>query len=62
MDVTHNIVLPECWAKGLIPRVYSVLRHDRIAVAPPLIATQEEVDKGLDILYEVIAGLKDIKI
>jgi putrescine aminotransferase len=61
MDVTHNIVLPKCWEKGLIPRVYSALRHDRVAVAPPLIATQKEVDKGLDILYEVIAGLKDIR-
>ena len=62
MDVTHNVVLPKCWEKGIIPRVYSALRHDRVAVAPPLIATQEEVDKGLDILYEVLAGLKDIKI
>jgi 4-aminobutyrate aminotransferase-like enzyme len=48
--------------KGLVPRIYSDRRHDRLAFAPPLIITEEEADRELDILYAVLAGLKDLKI
>jgi len=62
MDIMHNVVLPKCLEKGLLPRVYSIRRHDRIAVSPPLIITEEEMDKELDILYPILAGLRDIKV
>lgn len=62
MDIMHTVVLPKCMEKGLFVRVYSTTRHDRMAIAPPLIVTQEEVDRALDILYPILAGLKDIKV
>lgn len=62
MDVMHNVVLSKCLEAGLLPRVYSARRHDRIAFAPPLIATQAEIDKELNILHPILAGLRDIKV
>lgn len=61
-DIMHNVVLPKCLEAGIMPRVYSSIRHDRMSVAPPLIITKEELDKGLDILYPILADLKNLKL
>ena len=44
---------------GIFGRFYGF--RDMIYLSPPLIMTKEEVDKGLDALYPIMAGLKDIK-
>ena len=46
--------------KGLFLRMASIKStpSDRVAFAPPLIVTTEEVNKALDILYPLIANLK----
>ena len=46
--------------KGLFLRMADIggTPSDRIVFAPPLIATTEEVDKALDILYPLVANLK----
>lgn len=62
MDIMHTVVLPKCMERGLFVRVFSTTRHDRIAISPPLMITQEEIDTALDILYPILAGLKDIKV
>ena len=53
-DIMHNIVLPKCWEAGIMPRVYSSVRHDRMSIAPPLIITKAELDKGLDIKNDIL--------
>ena len=46
--------------KGLFLRMANIhsTPSDRIVFAPPLTITTEEVDKALDILYPLVAGLK----
>ena len=46
--------------KGLFLRVADIkgTPSDRVAFAPPLIVTTEEVNRALDILYPLIANLK----
>ena len=46
--------------KGLFLRMASIsgTPSDRIVFAPPLVITTQEVDKALDILYPIVAGLK----
>lgn len=61
IDVTGR-VLRQCLEKGLLPRLYSTYRHDRLAISPPIIISKKELDKELDILYPIIAGLKDLKV
>ena len=48
------------WEKGMYIRVSDIgsTPGDRIAFCPPLVITAEEVDKALDILYPIVAGLK----
>jgi len=62
MNVMSEVVRQQCLGKGLLPLVYSARRHDRMVVAPPLIITEAEADKALDILYPILAGLKDLKV
>ena len=57
----RSLLLERCLERGLIPRIYSERRHDRLAFAPPLVITEEEADRELDIVYSVISGLKDLK-
>ncbi len=45
---------------GLFGRFHGL--REFVSFAPPLIITKEEVDKALDIMYPIIAGLKDIKV
>lgn len=61
MDVMHNVVLQKCLESGIFLRIYGTRRHDRMSVSPPLIVTKEEVDRALDRLYPILAGLKEIK-
>ena len=56
-DIMHNVVLPKCLEAGIMPRVYSSVRHDRMSIAPPLIIKKDELDRGLDIIYDVLADL-----
>ena len=58
----RRVVLSKCYEKGLFPRMYTNFREDRMSVAPPLIITEEEMDKELDIAYSILKGLKDIKV
>jgi len=46
--------------KGLFLRMTDIkgTPSDRIVFAPPLVITTQEVDKALDILYPIVAGLK----
>ncbi len=46
--------------KGLFLRMADIrgTPSDRIVFAPPLVITTQEVDKALDILYPLVAGLK----
>ena len=46
--------------QGLWIRITSITNTpgDRIPFAPPLIATKEDIDKALDILYPLVASLK----
>jgi len=46
--------------KGLFLRMADIrgTPSDRIVFAPPLVITNQEVDKALDILYPIVAGLK----
>jgi len=48
------------WEKGMYIRVSDIgsMPGDRIAFCPPLVITAEEVDKALDILHSIVAGLK----
>jgi adenosylmethionine-8-amino-7-oxononanoate aminotransferase len=50
----------EALKRGLFVRVSSITSTpgDRIAFCPPLIITEPEIDKALDILYPIIANLK----
>lgn len=50
----------EALEKGLYIRTSSGLftQGDRIPVDPPLVITKEDVDKGLDILYPILAKVK----
>ena len=57
----RNVVLGRCLEKGLLTRIYSTRKHDRVAFAPPLIITEEEADKELDILFPIISRLRDLK-
>jgi adenosylmethionine-8-amino-7-oxononanoate aminotransferase len=54
-----DLIVRRCWEKGLFARGISKYGIDVVYVTPPLIITKEEADKELDILYSVIAGLKD---
>ena len=49
--------MAQCWEKGLYVRVHASYGVDRINITPPLIITEEEMDKELDILYSIIRGL-----
>ena len=55
-----DVILKRCRGKGLFIRGQKAYGADLLFVTPPLIIAKEEVDKGLDILYSVIAGLKDL--
>lgn len=44
---------------GLLNRFYSF--RPRAYFAPPLIITKEQIDEALDLMYPIIAGLKDMK-
>jgi len=57
-DIMHGVLVPRCCEKGLFPRFYKSVHHDRLSFTPPLIITKEQTDKALDILYPVIAGLE----
>ena len=57
----RNAVLGRCLEEGLLTRIYTTHNHDRVAFAPPLIITEEEADKELDILFPIISGLRDLK-
>ncbi len=57
-DIMHGVLIPKCCEKGLFPRFYKSVHHDRLSFTPPLIITKEQTDKALDILYSVIAELK----
>lgn len=35
---------------------------NRLFFAPPLIITKEQVDRALDLMYPIIASLKDVKV
>ena len=60
MDIMHTVVLPKCWEAGIMPRVYSSVRHDRMSIAPPLVINKDELDKGVDIIYDILADLGNI--
>ena len=49
--------------KGLFLRMAEITStpSDRIVFAPPLVVSTQEVDKALDILYPILAGLKSEK-
>lgn len=53
-----NSIRRQCYEKGLFPRFYRSMHHDRLSFSPPLIITEAELDKALDILYPIIAGVK----
>ena len=55
-----DVIMSRCWGKGLFARGQRVYGADLIFFMPPLIITKEEADKELDILYPVIASLKDL--
>jgi len=57
-NIMNSVVRRQCYEKGLFPRFYGSMHHDRLSFSPPLIITEAEIDKALDILYPVIAGLK----
>lgn len=55
-----DVIMNECRENGLFARGQRVYGADLIFFMPPLIITKEEADKELDILYPIIAGLKDL--
>ena len=55
-----DVIRDRCWGKGLFARGSAQYGVDVVYVMPPLIITKEEADKELDILYPIIAGLKDL--
>jgi L-2,4-diaminobutyrate transaminase len=58
-----DVIQRRCRGKGLFARALSGLSDvDMVIVIPPLIITSEEADKELDMLYPVIAGLKELKV
>lgn len=57
-DVMFGVVRRQCWERGLFPRIYYSSYSDRLFFTPPLIITEEEADRALDILYSIIANLK----
>ena len=62
-DPTLNVIgriQSEMLEKGIYIRINSGLftQGDRVPFAPPLIITQEEIDKGLDTLYPILANIK----
>ena len=59
MNIT-DVIREQCWGKGLFMRAFGKFGADLVFISPPLIITKEEVDKELDILYPIIAGLKDL--
>ncbi len=59
MNIT-DVIRERCWGKGLFMRALGKYEVDVVIITPPLIITKEEVDKELDILYPIIAGLKDL--
>ncbi len=50
----------EMLEKGIYIRINSGLftQGGRVPFVPPLVITQEEIDKGLDILYPILASIK----
>ncbi len=59
MNIT-DVIRERCWGKGLFLRAHGKYEVDVAIITPPLIITKEEVDKELDILYAVLAGLKNL--
>ncbi|MEE9529042.1 MAG: hypothetical protein V3V88_03210, partial [Dehalococcoidia bacterium] len=57
-DIMDSVVRRQCYEQGLFPRFYRSMHHDRLSFSPPLIITEAEIDKALDILYPIIAGVK----
>lgn len=57
-DIMNSVVRRQCYERGLFPRFYRSMHHDRLSFTPPLIITKEQTDKALDILYSVIAELE----
>ena len=57
-DIMKSVVMRQCYEKGLFPRFYKSVHHDRLSFSPPLIITEAEVEKALDILYSIIAEIK----
>lgn len=58
-----DVIRDRCREKGLLIRAFAVFGGvDLVFIYPPLIITKEEADKELDILYPIIAGLKDLKV
>ncbi|MFC1904058.1 aspartate aminotransferase family protein [Chloroflexota bacterium] len=47
--------------KGLFVRTFGKFGPDLLFFIPPLIITREEADKALDIMYSILAELKDLK-
>ena len=45
---------------GLFGRFYGFV--ERLYFTPPLTITKEEIDKALDLIYPMVAGLKEIKV
>lgn len=62
LDVMRKVILPQCLERGLLPRVYSTQRHDRLCIQPPLIISEDEADTILDRMYPIIAGLNNLKV
>jgi len=55
-----DVIMNKCRENGLFARGQRVYGADLVFFMPPLIITKEEADKELDILYPIIAGLKDL--
>jgi adenosylmethionine-8-amino-7-oxononanoate aminotransferase len=55
-----DVIRDRCWGNGLFVRGNSAYGIDAVYFMPPLIITEKEADKELDILYPVIAGLKNL--
>lgn len=53
-------IVSKSWGNGIYVRGQRVYGADLIFFLPPLIMTEEEADKELDMLYPVIASLKQL--
>jgi 4-aminobutyrate aminotransferase len=58
-----DVIIGRCREKGLFIRAFSLFGNtEQVFLMPPLIITEEQADKALDILYPILADLKDISL